>query len=161
MAQARRRRVRRLRASLGRGEVSGCGRLLVAELDQEVAAGPGLRLLERAADGQRRGVQEEAVAAGARQRSGASRFDGDVVTLGDAQADLEALHDVVLAAGAPARALAGVVDLGAFGHDPGLASARAGLGQQEPELSLHARHQLDVLDRSPLWGREMAAVLYF
>jgi hypothetical protein len=35
-------------------------RLPVAELDQVVAAGPGLGLLERAAHGQRRGVEEEA-----------------------------------------------------------------------------------------------------
>src|SRR5579859_2706531 len=93
---------------------SGCRRLLVAELDQQVAAGPRLCLLERTTHGQRRGVQEEAVATRARQRSGGCCLDGDVVTLGDRQVDREALDDVLAAARTPARTLAGVGDLGTF-----------------------------------------------
>src|SRR6185437_8848375 len=98
--------------------------LPVAELDQEIATGPRVRLLERTTHGQRRGVQEEAVATRARQRSGGACLDGDVVTLGDAEVDPEALNDEVVAVGNPTRTLAVVDDVGTSCHDPGLAGAR-------------------------------------
>src|SRR5580658_3132640 len=75
------------------------------------------------------------------------------------QVDPEALDDVVIAIGPSARALAAVGDLGTVDHDLGLAGARAGLGRLKSELSRLARHELHVLDRSRLRGREMAAVL--
>src|SRR3984957_9569278 len=107
-----------------------------------------MRLLERLAHMQHRGVQKEAVAAGARQRSGGHGVDGDVVALGDVEVDLEALDDVVLAAGAAARTLAGVADLGAPVDELGFAGTRIRAGEEEPELAGYAGHQLDVLDGS-------------
>src|ERR1700722_15490632 len=126
-------------------EGSGCCRLLVAELDPEGAAGPRVWLAERTASGQWRGVQEEAVATRARQRSGGPGFDGDVLALFDTQLDLEALDDVVLAAGTAARTLAVVFDLRTVDRNLGLTGRRVGPGQLKPEASLRTRHQPNVL----------------